>query len=106
MGLDKEGSKSQPSFVGSIFSLMVFGTVLSYAILKVQNLMEKKDVDILSTVEEFHFEELDLFTTKQGLQIAVAFTGFNSNTEYELDPAYGELIFNRIEWSVTDETIV
>ena len=62
MGLDKEGNKSKPTFIGSILTLIVFGTVFIYANLKVQTLIEKKEVDILSTVEEFHFEEFDLFT--------------------------------------------
>ena len=67
MGLDKEGNKKKPSFSGSIFTLIVLCLVLSYANLKVQNLIEKKEVDILSTVDEFHFEELDEFNAKKGL---------------------------------------
>ena len=67
MGLDKEGNKTKPTFSGSIFTLIVLVMVLSYANLKVQNLIEKKEVDILSTIKEFHFEEFDEFTAKQGL---------------------------------------
>ena len=47
MGLDKKGNKSKPTFIGSILTLIVFGTVFMYASLKVQTLIKKKEVDIL-----------------------------------------------------------
>ena len=32
--------------------------------------------------------------------MAVAFTEFNNNEEWELDPSYGTLVFNSFEWGV------
>jgi len=32
------------------------------------------------------------------MNIAVAFTAYNSKTEYELDPSYGEIVFNSYSW--------
>ena len=34
------------------------------------------------------------------MNIAVAFTGFNNNHDWELDPSYGEIIFTKYTWGI------
>ena len=52
MGLDKKGQKAQMSYAGSIFSLLLLGVTIAYSLLKINNLVEKKAVDIISTVNQ------------------------------------------------------
>ena len=44
-----------------------------------------------------------MFSKEDGLNIAVAFTGFDSETEWTLDPSYGSLVINSYEWGKTDD---
>ena len=61
-------------------------------------LIHKKDVDILSTRIEYHFEETDAFGAEDGFNIAVGFTAYDNNREWVLAPEYGELVFNSLSW--------
>ena len=61
-------------------------------------LIHKKDVDILSTRIEYHFEEIDAFGAEDGFNIAVGFTAYDNNREWVLAPEYGELVFNSLSW--------
>ena len=54
-------------------------------------LIEKKNVDILSAVNRFNYEDSYMFTAEKGLNIAVAFTAYDTETEPILDPSIGEV---------------
>ena len=88
------------SFLGSILSLMILAVTLSYAYQKMDVLIQKKDVDVLSATKELVYSDQDKFTYQNGLNVAVAFTEFNNNREWELDPSYGTLVFNSYEWGI------
>ena len=88
------------SYMGSIVSILLLTVTLGYAYQKMDILANKKDVTITSTTLPFHFEETSGFTYENGLNLAVAFTSFNNEPEWELDPAYGTLTFNAYSWSV------
>ena len=60
--------------------------------------MYKKDVDVLSAVKDLVFNDDTKFNYSDGLNIAVAFTQFNNNEEWELTPDYGELVVNSYSW--------
>ena len=38
-----------------------------------------------------------------GLNLAIAFTAYDTNQEQILDPSYGELVFNAYEWGVDEK---
>ena len=88
------------SFLGSLCSLMIFTLTVLYAYQKMDVLIAKKDVDVLSATKQLVFNENDKFTYDNGFNVAVAFTSFNNNEEWELDPAYGTLVFNSFEWGI------
>ena len=69
-------------------------------------LIEKKDVDVLSATKDLYYSADDKFTYSNGLNIAVAFTEYNSNEEWELDPAYGSLVFNSYSWGPDENGVV
>ena len=77
-------------------------TVL-YAYTKLVVLINKQDTNILSVTSDLHFTDNDIFGFEDGLNIAVAFTAFDSEQEWILDPSYGDLIINEYKWG-TDET--
>ena len=97
--IDNDSSVLQ-SYMGSIVSILLLTVTLGYAYQKMDILANKKDVTITSTTLPFHFEETSGFTYENGLNLAVAFTSFNNEPEWELDPAYGTLRFNAYSWSV------
>eukprot|EP00354_Favella_ehrenbergii_P012467 CAMPEP_0170453360 /NCGR_PEP_ID=MMETSP0123-20130129/1963_1 /TAXON_ID=182087 /ORGANISM="Favella ehrenbergii, Strain Fehren 1" /LENGTH=142 /DNA_ID=CAMNT_0010715697 /DNA_START=180 /DNA_END=608 /DNA_ORIENTATION=- len=61
-------------------------------------LLEKKDIDIVSTINELHYGDDFVFSYDNGFNIALAFTAYDSEREQILDPSYGELVFNSYEW--------
>ena len=61
-------------------------------------LIYKKDVDILSTRIDYHFEETDAFGAEDGFNIAVGFTAYDNEREQILTPEYGKLVFNSVSW--------
>ena len=67
------------SFLGSLCSLMIFTLTVLYAYQKMDVLIAKKDVDVLSATKQLVFNENDKFTYDNGFNVAVAFTSFNNN---------------------------
>ena len=88
------------SFFGSILSLMILSLTVLYSYQKIEVLIEKKDVDVLSATKDLVFSDQDKFTYQNGFNIAAAFSEFNNNKEWELDPSYGTLVFNSYEWGI------
>ena len=76
---------------------------MMYATQKLDVLISKKDVDILSTVKESYFDDKDIFSHRNGLNVAVAFTAYDNEREWILDPSFGSLIFNAYSWGPRDD---
>lgn len=105
MRLDK-GNLSLNSFVGSLVSIILFLTLLNFAYLKADVLINKKDVDVLSTVNDRFFTPDDQITySDNGFNIAAAFTAYDSDTEYILDATYGELVFKHYFWGLQPDGV-
>ena len=73
---------------------------LTYTIQKVDVLIEKKDVDVLSATKDLVFTPDDTISYQNGFNIAVAFTEFSNEQEWELPPEYGSLVINSFSWGV------
>ena len=56
-------------------------------------------MNILAALKDLHFDDRDEFNYKDnGMNVAVAFTAFDNNRTWSLDPAYGELVVTSLEW--------
>ena len=98
IGLD-EGKSAIPSPMGSLCTLLLLVFLIVAAVYKVTILEGKKAIDILSVVEENHFDEDFIFGREQGLYIAAGvFNLFDPNTFYPIDPSYGRIKFSKREW--------
>ena len=97
MNLDS-GSTQLNSWMGSICSFFLIGIVLAYVYQKVDVLLFKRDVDILQTTAYLALTDQDEFNFDKGLNIAVAFTGYDSDTEMFDDPTIGQVVFNHYQW--------
>ena len=73
-------------------SAIVLVVIFSYAYLKMDVLMHNKDKDVRSVIHDQHFAKDYVFSSKNGLNLAVAFTAYDNEREWILDPAYGELL--------------
>ena len=71
--------------------------------MKLDILIARKDVDILQTTNFLHYDDVSNFTSVNGFNIAVGFTAYDTNTEWILDPTYGELVFNHYSWLLDDD---
>ena len=66
-------------------------------------MISKKDVDILSTIKDRYFDDNFVFSYKNGLNFAVAFTAYDGERDWILDPSYGSLIFNSYSWGANED---
>ena len=62
MSLDRKGKKAEMSVAGSILSLLLLAVIVAYSYLKFHNSIEKKEVDITSTINQMHFTEDYVFS--------------------------------------------
>ena len=90
------------TLMGTLCSLIWVGIIIVYAMQKIDILVWKKSVTILQSIKDLHFKDRDEFTYEQGLNVAVAFTAFDNEVTWSLDPSYGELVFNSYEWGYYD----
>ena len=86
------------SFVGSLCSLLLLVIIMGYAYTKLDVLLMRKDVDVISTVNDLHFDDSFIFKSENGFNVAEAFTRYDDEKEWILDPSYGELLFNSYTW--------
>ena len=63
---------------------------ISYAYTKLDVLIQRKDVDVTTSVKNLHFDDSFVFEAKNGFNVAVAFTSYDSEREWILEPAYWE----------------
>jgi len=84
--------------MGSMLTLALLAVVIIYALVKADVLVNSKDVNVLSTINDMIFTPDDEFTYENGFNIAVGFTAYDSNPEPILDPTIGEVVFNHYRW--------
>ena len=94
-----DGEKEQvKTFMGSICSIFILVVVSLYAYQKFDVYLNKLSVDIMTSVQRAHFSADYVFDHEQGLNFAIGFTAFDSETEDILDPSYGKIAFMKYEW--------
>ena len=52
----------------------------------------------MTTTKQRAYLPTDTFSYENGLNMAVAFTAYDNDEAYLLDPSYGEIIFNQYTW--------
>ena len=94
-----DAGKSVLTTLGGAFcSLLLFISIMAFTMQKADVLLNRNDTDILSTMLDLHFSDEDVFGYENGLNLAVAFTAYDNEREWILDPSYGELVFNHFSW--------
>ena len=98
MKLDQD-QDTLPSKMGAVGSLFAIAVLLLYTYYKFTIMYEKRDVDILTAVQENHFGLDHIFGADQGLNIAVSvFHPFDPSTFGQLDHTYGRIRFQKVFW--------
>ena len=101
MKLD-EGRDKYYSFMGALLSFIFLVILTVFIFSKFQAWKEKQDVDVMGATIEDAFHFTDKFSAEDGLFVAAALTGFNSDTEILEDPKYGKLKVIHFGWGNTD----
>ena len=88
-----------PSKIGAVGSFLLFALIIAYTGYKISLFEAKTSVDILSAVNEDHFDSSYKFGAEQGLNIAVAVVNsFDPRPDPIIDPTYGRLRFSKMRW--------
>ena len=56
----------------------------------------------MTSTQKRHYDENYVFNYEQGMNLAFAFTAYDSETENILLPEYGKISFNRYSWGVRE----
>ena len=81
----------------------MFLVFIAYAYQKTDVWLKKKDISIQYSTQDAYFTHEDVFDFSRGLNIGLAFTAYDSETEPILDPSYGRIVFNAYTWGGLDE---
>ena len=100
MNLDQEMTEIK-TYLGSICSILMIFVIAFYAYLKT-NVWLDKQADIISFTQKKFFSYDYTFDNSQGLNIAIAFTAYDEETEDILDPSYGKIEFVRNRWGMDE----
>ena len=92
------GQETTNSCLGGILSFILVAIILLFTYQKFDVFLNKKDVDILSTINENFIDEGAIFDTSNGFAFAAAFTAYDGNQEPILLPEYGEVVFKKYFW--------
>ena len=65
------GQEALTSVKGAILSIILWIILLGYLLLKVDTFMRRKQVDIISAVQEDFYDESHIVLAKQGFNFAV-----------------------------------
>ena len=93
-----EGGKTElKSITGATLSILLIIVLLGYTGLKVDNLIRRSQIDIISAVNEDFYDDIQQIGTKQGFNFAVALTDVNN-----LDPRIGTFKFTAVEFDLEE----
>jgi len=87
------------SWMGTLCTIMMALLLAGFTYLKTLNIINKKDITILSTEIEGAYDYDYKFTADSGFFVAAALTAFDSGTEILEEPQYGELVIKHYGWS-------
>ncbi len=102
MKLDREKETLYTS-VGTLCTILVYIIVLLYTYLKFDVWIQKKDVDIMQTNMIGYLDADYTVDYDKVLNVAIAFTAYDNESEPILDKKFGELIFNAYEWGINED---
>ena len=92
-----EGGKKQlKSITGATLSILLIIVLLGYTALKVDTLLRRNQISIISAVNEDFYEDTEQISAKQGFNFAVALLS-------GADPSIGEFVFNVWELDLNAE---
>ena len=97
MKLDS-GRTNLPSYAGLLSTIITMIVIAMYAYQKADVLQHRKDVNVLSTINRLFFDDDDVFSYENGLNVAVGLTAYDNEQEWILDRKYGELYFQEQAW--------
>ena len=101
MKLDEDVTKLNSS-MGALCTLLMTGILFTFAIQKTNTFLHRLEVYVLQSTNEAYFDSDYEVSAVDGLNFAVAFTGYDLETESTLDESYGRIVFQRIEWGFED----
>ena len=76
MKLDKENSTLK-TYVGSVLTILAYLLIFTYAYLKADVWLNKKDIDIMSSTMIDNLTSDFIISRDEGLNLAIAFTEFD-----------------------------
>ena len=84
------GEDTVPTWMGTLCTILLFLIILAYTVQKMEVLFSKKDIDIITALNDSSLDSDFRFGSEQGFNIATKWYSHEDETE-ELDPSIGKL---------------
>ena len=98
MKLDKNKNSLQ-TCMGSLLTMLVYIVVGAYAYQKIDVWVNKKDVEIMSSILMSEFDEEEKFSFDDGFNVALALASYGGDDgKSGFDKSLGEIVFRAYEW--------
>ena len=81
------------TILGAMLTIITFTLILGYGSYKVTDLIEYNDFKLLKFEKENFYDMREPFTSNEGLMVAAAITGYDSNKIPIEDPEVGTIKF-------------
>ena len=88
---------------GACCTVLLLVLIAIFAVQKFLFLVLKNEVTVFTAESKLHFADSEPFVYADGLNVAVGLTSYDGNAEWQLDPSYGELVVNSIEWGQNED---
>ena len=92
-----DGEDVVPTWMGAFCSMVLMFILLAYTLQKVEVMLSKKDVDILTALNDSYLDSDFSFNAANGLNFAIKWHSLYDKTE-RLDPSIGRLVFRYSQW--------
>ena len=102
MKLDR-GMMGLPTVMGLILTVLLIVVFIGFAVIKFETLINRRDVEILSTVNQSVYDPDYIFKGSDGLNFAIGITAYDQEEESIIDPSIGELVVNAFEWGPQED---
>ena len=97
-----DGEDDVKTWMGSFCSLLLTVVMFAYTVQKIEVMISKKDIDILTALYDSYLDSDFDFGAKQGFNIAIKWQSLADEKE-TLDPSIGKLSFKYSEWGYQED---
>ena len=89
--------------MGSFCSIFLLLMISTYTFQRIEVYRLRSDVQVFQSISNGFYDDEYVFGVEEGLNIAVAFTGYDNESEDSLDLSIGRIVFRHWTWGINEQ---